>query len=190
MAHGGTSVAGSFVQTVVLTDVATGWIECVPILVREGALVIEALSRARALFPFPLKGVDFDNDSGFMNDLVVPWCREQGLEVTRARAYRKNDQAWVEQKNGAIGASPGRLRPARRPVRGGGTGAALRGQPAAHPGKCGLTHDRQTCGSDGRAFGIARSPTGPAATTIPISNRMANPKQNGPNSPGRHNLPG
>ena len=102
MANGGTSVAGSFVQTVVLTDVATGWIECVPILVREGALVVEALSRARALFPFPLKGVDFDNDSGFMNDLVVPWCREQGLEVTRARAYRKNDQAWVEQKNGAI----------------------------------------------------------------------------------------
>ena len=37
-----------------------------------------------------------------MNDLVVPWCREQGLEVTRSRAYRKNDQAWVEQKNGAI----------------------------------------------------------------------------------------
>jgi hypothetical protein len=102
VAHGGTSVAGSFVQTVVLTDVATGWTECVPILVREGALVVEALARARELFPFPLKGVDFDNDSAFMNDVVVPWCRAQGLEVTRARAYRKNDQAWVEQKNGAI----------------------------------------------------------------------------------------
>ena len=37
-----------------------------------------------------------------MNELVIAWCREQGLEVTRARAYRKNDQAWVEQKNGAI----------------------------------------------------------------------------------------
>lgn len=101
VAHGGTSVTGSFVQTVVLTDVATGWTECVPIVVREGALVIEALARAGELFPFPLKGVDFDNDSAFMNDLVVPWCREQGLEVTRSRAYRKNDQAWVEQKNGA-----------------------------------------------------------------------------------------
>jgi hypothetical protein len=102
VAHGGTSVAGSFVQTVVLTDVATGWTECVPILVRESALVLEALERARTLFPFPLKGVDFDNDSAFMNELVIAWCREQGLEVTRARAYRKNDQAWVEQKNGAI----------------------------------------------------------------------------------------
>jgi hypothetical protein len=56
VAHGGTSVAGSFVQTVVLTDVATGWTECVPILVREGALVVEALGRARELFPFALKG--------------------------------------------------------------------------------------------------------------------------------------
>ncbi|WP_292408840.1 hypothetical protein [Mesorhizobium sp.] len=37
-----------------------------------------------------------------MNELVVSWCRSQGLEVTRSRAYRKNDQAWVEQKNGAI----------------------------------------------------------------------------------------
>jgi hypothetical protein len=37
-----------------------------------------------------------------MNDPVVDWCRAQGLEVTRARAYHKNDQAWVEQKNGAI----------------------------------------------------------------------------------------
>ena len=102
VAHAGTSAAGSFVQTVVLTDVATGWTECVPIVVRDGALVIEALGRARELFPFPLKGVDFDNDSAFMNEPVIGWCREQGLEATRSRAYRKNDQAWVEQKNGAI----------------------------------------------------------------------------------------
>ena len=102
VAHGGTSVSGSFVQTVVLTDIATGWTECIPILVREGALVIEAIDQARTLFPFPLRGVDFDNDSAFMNETVVLWCQDNGLEVTRARAYRKNDQAWVEQKNGAI----------------------------------------------------------------------------------------
>ena len=65
-------------------------------------MVVHALGRARELFPFPLRGVDFDNDSLFMNDLVVGWCRTEGLEVTRSRAYRKNDQAWVEQKNGAI----------------------------------------------------------------------------------------
>lgn len=86
----------------VLTDIATGWTECVPVLLRESGLVIAALGRARSLSPFALRGVDFDNGSAFMTELVVFWCRNQGLEVTRARAYRKNDQAWVERKNGAI----------------------------------------------------------------------------------------
>src|SRR6516164_2485384 len=102
VAHAGTSAAGRFVQTMVLTDIATGWTESVPVLVRNGELVIEALAAARELFPFPLRGVDFDNDGAFMNDPVVDWCRAQGLEVTRSRTYHKNDPAWVEQKNGSI----------------------------------------------------------------------------------------
>lgn len=102
VAHGGTSGAGSFIQTLVLTDIATGWTECVPVVTRGAALVIAALQGAMALFPFPLKGIDFDNDSTFMNGEVVPWCRSSGLVVTRSRAYKKNDQAWVEQKNGAV----------------------------------------------------------------------------------------
>jgi hypothetical protein len=102
VAHCGESAEGSFVQTLVLTDIATGWTECLPLVLREGALVIDALDRARTLFPFPLQGVDLDNDTVFMNEAVVGWCRAAGLEVTRSRAYRKNDQAWVEQKNGAV----------------------------------------------------------------------------------------
>ena len=102
VAHGGTSVAGSFIQTLTMVDVATGWTECLPLLTRESSLVVEAINRAKSLFPWLLRGVDFDNDSAFMNDVVVPWCREQKLEVTRSRAYKKNDQAFVEQKNGAV----------------------------------------------------------------------------------------
>ena len=102
VAHGGTTVAGSFIQTLTMVDVATGWTECLPLLTREGSLVVEAINRAQSLFPWLLRGVDFDNDSAFMNDVVVPWCREQKLEVTRSRAYKKNDQAFVEQKNGAV----------------------------------------------------------------------------------------
>lgn len=102
VAHAGASAAGSFVQTMVLTDIATGWTECLPLVARSSALVIEALSGAMALFPFPVRGVDFDNDGLFMNEPVIRWCRDNRLEVTRSRAYRKNDQAWVEQKNGAV----------------------------------------------------------------------------------------
>ncbi|WP_018240403.1 DDE-type integrase/transposase/recombinase [Ensifer sp. BR816] len=102
VAHSGTSSSGSFVQTMVLTDIATGWTECIPVRTRDSGNVIMAIKLARSRFPFPLRGVDFDNDSAFMNALVVSWCRSEDLEVTRSRAYRKNDQAHVEQKNGAI----------------------------------------------------------------------------------------
>src|SRR5215207_540953 len=102
VAHGGTSVAGSFIQTLTMVDVATGWTECLPLLTREGALVVEAMKRAQSLFPWLILGADFDNDSAFMNEVVVPWCRAQKIEVTRSRAYKKNDQAFVEQKNGAV----------------------------------------------------------------------------------------
>ena len=56
---------------------------------RDGALVVEAMKHVQSLFPWLLRGVDFDNDSAFMNDVVVPWCREQKLEITRSRAYRR-----------------------------------------------------------------------------------------------------
>src|ERR1700742_2072312 len=102
VAHGGTSVAGSFIQTLTMVDVATGWTECMPLVTRESGLVVRAMERAQNLFPWLIRGADFDNDSAFMNDVVVPWCRTQKIEVTRSRAYKKNDQAFVEQKNGAV----------------------------------------------------------------------------------------
>jgi hypothetical protein len=74
----------------------------VPLPYRDGALVIEALTRLGGVLPFPLQGIDVDNDSVFLNEAVVGWCRAEGIEITRSRAYRKNDQAWVEQKNGAV----------------------------------------------------------------------------------------
>jgi len=87
VAHGGTSVAGSFIQTLTMVDVATGWTECFPLLTRDGGFVVEAMCRAQGLFPWLLRGVDFDNNSAFMNDVVVPWCRTQKLD-----AYKKNDR--------------------------------------------------------------------------------------------------
>jgi hypothetical protein len=102
VAHSGPVTRGSFVQTLVLTDIATGWIECAPLLVREQRLLTEALDELRKLLPVPLLGFDTDNDSVFMNETVRDYCEQAGVEFTRCRPYRKNDQAWVEQKNGAV----------------------------------------------------------------------------------------
>ena len=71
-------------------------------MVREQTLVVEGISMIRSQLPFVLRGLDTDNDSVFMNETLQTYCREQELHWTRSRAYRKNDQAWVEQKNGAV----------------------------------------------------------------------------------------
>jgi hypothetical protein len=47
-------------------------------------------------------GLDVDNDSAFINETVVDYCKDRKLELTRSRAYKKNDQAWIEQKNGSV----------------------------------------------------------------------------------------
>lgn len=93
---------GSFVQTLVLTDIATGWTECAPLLVREQRLLSTVLTELRKLLPFALQGLDTDNDSVFMNETLKEYCEQAGIVFTRCRPYRKNDQAFVEQKNGAV----------------------------------------------------------------------------------------
>jgi len=102
VAHGGESVAGSFAHTLTLTDIASGWTECVALAVREGALIVEALDRLRTTMPFPLRGFDTDNGGEFINEMVLAYCTKHNIEFTRSRPHRKNDQAWVEQKNGSV----------------------------------------------------------------------------------------
>jgi hypothetical protein len=69
---------------------------------RNQILVIEAFEKVAADLPFAMLGVDSDNDTAFMNQSVFDYCKGHGLEQTRSRAYKKNDQAWVEQKNGSV----------------------------------------------------------------------------------------
>lgn len=61
VAHSGERASGSFAQTLTLTDVASGWTECVALIVRDGSLVTEALTKLRRIMPFQLRGVDTDN---------------------------------------------------------------------------------------------------------------------------------
>jgi hypothetical protein len=102
VAHCGKSVAGSHVHSLVLTDIASGWTEAAAMVVREQTLVTITVEEIRQKLPFPLLGLDVDNDSAFINETVVEYCNGQKIELTRSRAYKKNDQAWIEQKNGSV----------------------------------------------------------------------------------------
>ena len=74
----------------------------VPLVAREQSLVVEGLGVLRRQFPMPIRGIDSDNDGAFINEMLLAYCQEQKLEFTRSRAYQKNDQAWIEQKNGDV----------------------------------------------------------------------------------------
>jgi hypothetical protein len=102
VAHGGSSVEGIFVWSLAATDVCSGWTEVVPLVAREQSLVAEGLEVMRRQFPMPILGIDTDNDSAFINETLLAYCQQQKLEFTRSRAYQKNDQAWIEQKNGSV----------------------------------------------------------------------------------------
>ncbi|MGY3611307.1 ISNCY family transposase, partial [Bradyrhizobium sp. Lot11] len=70
--------------------------------VREQRLLSTVLTELRKQLPFALLGLDTDNDSVFMNETLKGYCEQAGIVFTRCRPYRKNDQAFVEQKNGAV----------------------------------------------------------------------------------------
>ncbi len=85
VAHCGGYTQGSYLYTLTLTDVATGWTECLPLLARTADLVAAALNRARTLFPFPILGIDTDNGAEFINADVMTHCEREQLTFTRGR---------------------------------------------------------------------------------------------------------
>ena len=100
--HCGGPLSGSFIHSLVATDICTGWTEAVPLLAKEQSLIVEGLEAIGQRLPFRIRGIDSDNDSAFINETLIKYCVDRGIEFTRSRAYRSNDQAWIEQKNGNV----------------------------------------------------------------------------------------
>jgi hypothetical protein len=102
VAHEGGCARGEYLYTLVVTEVCTGWTEFVAVRNRAQCWVFEALLEIRARVPFTVASIHSDNGTEFLNAHLVRYCREHSLPLTRSRPYRKNDNCWVEQKNGAV----------------------------------------------------------------------------------------
>ena len=102
VSHCGGDVRGSHMHTLVMTDVVTGWTECMALLFRDQQIVSQAVCQAEQQLPFPLLALDTDNGSEFLNSTLYAYCDSKPIIFTRSRPYRKNDQCYVEQKNGVI----------------------------------------------------------------------------------------
>jgi len=107
VAHCGMDIGGGYLYTLTLTDVATGWTECLPLLYRSQETVLAALQQARLLFPFPILGIDTDNGGEFINETVLTYCEQAHITFTRGRPYLENDQWLCGAEKWSGGASGG-----------------------------------------------------------------------------------
>jgi hypothetical protein len=101
VAHCGESMAGDFCWSVTLTDVHTQWTETRALWNKGQHAVQQRIAEVEAALPFAIVGFDSDNGGEFINWHLANYflLRKQAVAFTRSRAYRKNDNARVEQKN-------------------------------------------------------------------------------------------
>jgi Integrase core domain len=99
VAHCGTSTHGEYLNSLNMIDVKTRWVELAPLINRSQATVTAAVADCQTRLPYRLLGVDSDNGSEFINGNLRRHCEKERITFTRCRPYKKNDQAYVEQKN-------------------------------------------------------------------------------------------
>ena len=99
VSHSGNCATGEFAHTLNLVDIHTTWTESLAVLGKAQVRVQRGLEEIRRSLPFELVGIDSDNGSEFINFHLVGYCKATGIQFTRGRPYKKDDNAHVEQKN-------------------------------------------------------------------------------------------
>jgi hypothetical protein len=104
VSHCGGSTAGSYANTLTFTDTDSQWTELRAVWNRGAYATMERIAEIEAALPFCVNGVNSDNGGEFLNWHLHGYFKDRDVPViqTRSRAYRKNDNAHVEQKNGSL----------------------------------------------------------------------------------------
>ena len=97
--HCGSSAFGEYINTLSTTEISSGWWEAEAIIGKSQQSTFQALKQIRERTPIDWKGLDSDNGSEFINDILYKYCHREKIEFTRSRPSRKNDNAYIEQKN-------------------------------------------------------------------------------------------
>jgi len=99
VAHCGDTVAGEFIYSLDLIDIATSWSEQAAIWGKGERATLEQFKNIETRLPFPVLGIDPDNGGEFINWLMYRYIRKREYNFTRSRPFHKNDNAHIEQKN-------------------------------------------------------------------------------------------
>lgn len=97
--HCGERTEGFYLSTLSTVDVASGWSERQAIWGHGKERVAGGMHYIQRRLPFTLRALHTDNGSEFINRGLIDWCKRHAVRFSRGRPYKKNDQAWVEQRN-------------------------------------------------------------------------------------------
>jgi len=97
--HNGGSSLGQFAYTLTMVDIVTGYSRRRATLGKGQKGIFKEIKLLISQWPFIIWALHSDSGSEFLSDHLVRFCKENGLEFSRSRPYRKNDNAHVEQKN-------------------------------------------------------------------------------------------
>ena len=99
VSHSGNSASGEFLHSLNVTDIHTTWVESRAVMGKSQIGVLSAMQDIEQALPFKLLGMDSDNGSEFINYHLKTFCDQKGIQLTRGRPYKKDDNAHIEQKN-------------------------------------------------------------------------------------------
>ena len=99
VSHNGGDPSGEFISTLDMVEICSGWSEQYALMGKGEQGVVRAVDDIKCSLPFDLLGADSDSGSEFINWHMVRYCERNNLYFTRSRPDRKNDNAYVEQKN-------------------------------------------------------------------------------------------
>ncbi|MEK7118941.1 MAG: hypothetical protein AAB889_00290 [Patescibacteria group bacterium] len=102
VAHCGGSLSGDFIYSCGYVDVSSGWFHYTAQWNKGMEATKESLKHIQKQLPFPLCHIHPDCGMEFLNQIVMGWCEDEKIEVSRSRSYHKNDNGYIEQRNGHI----------------------------------------------------------------------------------------
>jgi hypothetical protein len=102
VAHCGASVAGDYAFTVNSTCVATLWGARRAQWNKGRVATVRSMEAMDEDAPFPVVEWHPDSGSEFVNWHCVRWSRARGQKLTRSRPDHKNDNCFVEERNGHV----------------------------------------------------------------------------------------
>lgn len=102
VAHCGDSISGDFVYTVSFVDASTYWGVRRAQWNKGQMATRQNLIATKERLPFPWLMAHPDTGSEFINWIAKDWCDENGIRLTRSEPGKKNDNMYVEERNGHV----------------------------------------------------------------------------------------